>query len=423
MHKINKPAVFALFLILFAFKVSAQLEYLVTVEPDSGNFTKKFLLPDVRWIVTLPHYVVFDEANQRYIFRGTDEAQVKYYLYSVDVNTGQIVSMPEFPILEDPKDVVLELQYDNAAHKLYGLRWDESEQREELIRIDPATGVITVVKVIPLLKSIYNLPNRKTIDKNQHRMFFSGGEFNNKPRLYCIDLNTGNVLNKPLFPVLTNTLDNVTDVQFDNSLNQLFGLHWNTADNSEYLISIDPVTGTFTKLFSLPNVRWSSAIPNCTTYDEINHRLIFMGGDIQGNWYLYSIDVQTGAIVSAPSFPVLEDPLDNVIELQFDNSTGILYALHWDNARTIKVNDPLSQSSQFTIAPNPVSTETTLRLNTAFAETVVYLYNAQGQVVRQWTYDHQTNAVIDCKNLPKGSYFISVIGDHRQIGVQKILVE
>lgn len=99
-------------------------------------------------------------------------------------------------------------------------------------------------------------------------------------------------------------------------------------------MSVNPTTGIFTTIDSLPGVKLITTVPHYFTFDEINHHYIFRGRDKNGNYHLYSVDATSGSIISSPLFPVLADPSDNVIELQIDNSSGILYALHWE-ANTI----------------------------------------------------------------------------------------
>ncbi len=100
----------------------------------------------------------------------------------------------------------------------------------------------------------------------------------------------------------------------------------------EYLVKIDPLSGTVAKISAIPDVNWVTVLPRNTTFDHLNGRYIFRGGDAAFTWRLISVDVATGAVVANPVFPQVADPSDNIAELQFDDVTGILYAVHWDNS-------------------------------------------------------------------------------------------
>jgi len=100
----------------------------------------------------------------------------------------------------------------------------------------------------------------------------------------------------------------------------------------EYLLKIDPINGTFSKVDALPNVNWITTLPRNTTFDPLNGNYTFRGGDAAFNWSLITVDAATGTILHNPPFPQLTDPSDNVTELQYDGVTGLLYAVHWDNS-------------------------------------------------------------------------------------------
>lgn len=88
----------------------------------------------------------------------------------------------------------------------------------------------------------------------------------------------------------------------------------------EYLVQVNPATCSYTIIDSLPGVKW---IGGGSSFDKINKRYIFDGQDINHNDYLYSIDAVNGSIISNP-------PWANYFSLmKFDNSTGILYGIHW----------------------------------------------------------------------------------------------
>ena len=60
---------------------------------------------------------------------------------------------------------------------------------------------------------------------------------------------------------------------------------------TEYLVTINSNNGNYTKIDSLPSVKWISI--SSQTFDNVNQRYIFRGSDANYNWALYSIDVNT----------------------------------------------------------------------------------------------------------------------------------
>ncbi|MBI3235498.1 MAG: hypothetical protein HYZ42_15910, partial [Bacteroidetes bacterium] len=100
----------------------------------------------------------------------------------------------------------------------------------------------------------------------------------------------------------------------------------------EFLVTIEPISGSFTVIDSLPDVHLIQTMPAYTTYDNNNHRFIFKGVDFDANNRLYTIDAPTGDILTNPLFPQLTDISDNIIETQFDSELNTLYGLHWDNS-------------------------------------------------------------------------------------------
>jgi hypothetical protein len=421
----NQLKQFILLTVLFSIsliKVFAQHEFLVTVNPSTGAHTKIDSLPGVKWIYTYPHYTTFDETNHRFIFRASDNTY-NWRLFSVNAITGSVISNPVFPVVADSADNVIELEYDNSANVLYGLHWDNSDSLEYLVSINPTTGVFTKVDTIPGVKLIATSPHYTTFDATNHRYIFKGGDIPTNMYLYSIDATTGNVISNPSFPVLSDPADNIIELQYDNTGSKLYGLHWSNSEKREYLVSINPATGSFTKIDSLPGVKWIYTYPHYTTFDETDHRFIFRGGDSAFNWYLYSVDVNTGSIVSSPLFPTLTDPLDNIIELEYDNLSRQLYGLHWQANSIVGIDDHNLVGQSFTLYPNPFNYSAKLLLDKSYREVTMVIYNSMGQVVRKDTKNNISSMDIRKEDLVSGAYFITVICDNQNIGIRKMVIE
>ncbi|MEB3330864.1 MAG: T9SS type A sorting domain-containing protein, partial [Candidatus Sericytochromatia bacterium] len=131
------------------------------------------------------------------------------------------------------------------------------------------------------------------------------------------------------FPVTNGSQDKLLGIKHDNNTGIYYALIWSQQLSSVSLVSVDITTGSTTTINSFSGFQTVSTSPEYFTYDEINGRYFFRGG-LSADMRLYSIDVNSGSIISDPVFPILDDPTDNVLEPQFDNGNGVLYALHWD---------------------------------------------------------------------------------------------
>ena len=404
------------------FSAKAQSEYLVRVNPASGNYSRINRLPGVNWITIQPKYTAFDEINQRFIFKGADSLY-NSFLYSIDANTGTILSNPSFPVLDDPADNIIELQYDDSANVLYGLHWDNSENREYFVSINPSTGTHTLIDNLPGVNYIQIGPTCTTFDKNNHRYFFKGIDFEGFSHIYTINATTGQILSSPTFP--NSLLEDASNFQYDNSLGKLFGMHKEYSDSLQYLVSIDPATGVYALLHSLPATEGIIDAPHYVSYNEVDHHFYFLGitpsPDSQSR--LFTIDVTTGACLSSPIFPVLSQPFENVVELHFDNSSSTLYALHWGADKiTSNINDKVN-SPYFNLSPNPFTGYSILSLNKEYHNVVIFIYNSEGQQIRKEEFSNTSSITLKKENLSSGAYYISVICDHNQIGIQKIIIQ
>jgi hypothetical protein len=93
----------------------------------------------------------------------------------------------------------------------------------------------------------------------------------------------------------------------------------------EFMIELDPQTGTFVKNGGqIPGINWVFA--NTRTYDEVNGRMIFQGG-LPSPDHLYAVDAVTGTTANSPAFPVIFTS-GSVSAPQFDNANGTLYCLN-----------------------------------------------------------------------------------------------
>lgn len=223
---------------------SEDREYLVQVHPVNGNFTLIDSIPGVKMIIS----TAFNSAQHRYIVHGLD-ASGQGKLYSVDVNTGTVVSSPAFPQLTPP-DKITHLIYNNTLTTLYGLLWNHTEQREYLVRVDVQTGAHTLIDSISGLAGIPMGVDNLTLDEIQGRCIVGGLSHQGQNRLYTVDLATGAVLHAPLFPGLTPP-DNVIKMRAGLSNGDIVALHWESKTASG--VSLEESAAQNTPLRVFPN--------------------------------------------------------------------------------------------------------------------------------------------------------------------------
>jgi hypothetical protein len=408
------------FLLLFpVLMTSAQQEYLVKVFPTSGTIYIINNIPVVHWITIMPNYSVMDEIHHRYIFQGMDTLMNRF-LYSIDATSGAVISNPPFPALSDPADNIIELQFDNSNGNLYGLHWNNLEQREYFVSVDPATGAMTIIDSIPYVHYIATGPSYTTYDKNNHRYFFQGIDDFGGYHLYAINALTGQVLSSPTYQP---SIGNVYELQYDISTNSMYGMYRDNVNHHIFLVNMDPITLATTIVDSISGLDNTCVSPHYVTFDQVNHHYIFLGMDHSWQKRLYTVDVNTGQVLSNPLFPVLLYSYENVIELEIDNATGEFFALHWGGDKLPTGINNTESNTDFKLFPNPFSDHCTLELGKSMNDVAIFVYDVNGKVVRTIKYSNASSIEIQRDGLPSGLYFISVNCGNINLGLRKIVID
>jgi|GEM_PF-4537192 gliding motility-associated-like protein len=90
---------------------------------------------------------------------------------------------------------------------------------------------------------------------------------------------------------------------------------------TEYLVTVNPVTGTYVKVDSIPPVNWI-ALFNYTNLDENNERMFFMGSHNGSADSLFTLDLATGHTLSAVYFNT-----NSIASYFFSNTLNGLFGL------------------------------------------------------------------------------------------------
>ena len=110
-------------------------------------------------------------------------------------------------------------------------------QYENIVEIDRITG--NHIHSGPLIAGVTLVPgNIRSYDENNGIFFFPSTTPTD--RLFSIDVTNDSILHNPVF----NT-NNVTEIEYGNSFNTLYGLYRDQPNNFNYLVSINPITGNF----------------------------------------------------------------------------------------------------------------------------------------------------------------------------------
>lgn len=325
MHKLQiMKGLNTIALLLMACTTFSQVEFLVEIDPETGTWEKIDSITGVDWIIT--SNASFDPINKQYTFVGSDPS-INWRLISLDIDDVpdptdiDIASDPFYPGA-DPGDNMQSMEADQLTGVSYALHWDASGNTEYIVSVDRETGDYELICAIPDVEFVYN---DATFDSASKIYTFKGKTVDDPWALYSVNLTTGLVISSPEFPIVDDIWDRIDYLQY-NADGELFGLFWDSSEEIQYFVSIDPATGEHEIISAIPDIDW---VMGGTVFDEMNNRYSFLGSDGPFPLQLVTIDAATGEVLYRPDL-ILDDISDNVIELQYDNSTGTLYGLHWD---------------------------------------------------------------------------------------------
>lgn len=375
----------------------AQVEYFVQVDPSTCNYTILDSIPIIKWISTGTS--TFDKINRRFVFHGQDNGSGNY-LCSVDATNGNTASIPSIPGNFGC------LKFDNSTGILYGIHWVSSLSNAEFVSINPTTFTYTIIGHI----NLSSIGSDVTFDDINHRYIISASDSIGNDRLFSIDAVTGNIVSKP-------TIGNVGGILYDKSSGNIYGIREDMSTFTWYFVSVNITTGSITNINSLPLV--TSTAMGFNTFDELNRRYTFCGSDNNNKNHLITLDASNGNVISSPLFPVFVAPY-NLLETEYDNSTGNLYALHWGPySQTTKLNNYLYGKDGTRVFPNPtnslffIETNNNEKLN-------LDLFDINGKHILSKSITGTEK--IDVNNLDNGVYTLA-IKSNSGISYKKLIIQ
>src|SRR5687768_139997 len=112
-----------------------------------------------------------DASGGRFLFIATPSTETDARLYSVDTQSGAVLSSPT--IVNSASEFFLDLEYDEAEGVLYGLRNPGTGGRQ-LVTVDPATGAVTAVSASFGTPQLGSISGGAAMDSGGNRFFFTG---------------------------------------------------------------------------------------------------------------------------------------------------------------------------------------------------------------------------------------------------------
>jgi len=384
-------------MLLTALNLNAQVEFLVTVDEQTGVHTKIDSIEGVKWITVAPDFTFIDEKNELFVFRGGDK-DFNWALYSVDIHTGNILAAPSIPILEDPQDNLIGLQIDHSTGKLFALHWDASEMQEYLVTVNRETGVHSIVAPIPGVEFI---AGGSMYDSQNSRYIFIGIEAG-ITYIYTLSTADGNLEYKTLFPQLDEE-DNIINMNYDNVSGKLIGLHWDASEQQEYLVSVSLDESEVHIIKEIPGVKYIGY----AFYDQSKRRYMMLGSADGTNQSLMTLDVESGDLLHQTDFPVDLDPSDNVINMVMNNTTNTIYGLHWDAELLLSSSENIADKT-IEVFPNPMFDKAEIKLNGIYDHLQFSLYDNNGRKLKSFDSYNTEKVSFTRDGLTTGLYFLKI---------------
>tara|TARA_R110002049_G_scaffold290318_3_gene473639 strand:+ start:288 stop:1565 length:1278 start_codon:yes stop_codon:yes gene_type:complete len=202
-----------------------------------------------------------------------------------------------------------------------------------LVEISKTNNSFTPLDTIPnVTNGFFIFPDFSAFNQLNNHFVIRMTDLNNQERLYSLDASSGAIISNPIVSALTPE-DQISEFQFDNSTGELFGIQriTNNAIGLKYcLVSINTITGNHAVIDTLDYISGFDYYQGRTAFDPIKGHYIFSSENNTQPDRLYSVDVTNGNVIHNPLFPVLADSTDELIHLQFDDSTGNIYGLLYD---------------------------------------------------------------------------------------------
>jgi|GEM_PF-6881959 len=403
---------FLIFLFVFPmsfFQLKAQSEFIVEIDKSNGSHIKIDSIPGAKFIEIGTSVINTDSSY--FTFEAWDGFSLRNRLFTVDLNSGNVISNPYYPNTSGLSDNVHSPFYYEAASKIIGMHFSQTLLSYTLAEINRTTGTIMPINsIIGLSRFDYTTC---VLDQQSREYIFSGLDSNYQKRLYVLDADSGFVKSSSLYPAL-DTFDSVSNFQLDSN-GLIHALFWDNSQSNLSFVQISKSSGARTFISNLSILR--GIYPYENYYDTSLNSYSIWGIDTSGNSRIFNIQMGTngGNFISTIPFPHLNDSNDNIIELQYHSKTNRLYALHWDHDILTNLNELNLPSEKISIYPNPTMGDLVIK-NPQLID-FIRVFDAKGSLVEfELEDDH-----LSIPPIP-GLYFIRARLKNGRIQNEKVLV-
>ncbi len=270
----------------------ATAERVAHLDPTTGAIT-----PYGNGVVNCCDQVALDSAfdiigGRLYaILSGLDVSAPR--LFTFDLATGAVVA--DAPLTTTVSYDFLTV--DPVTERILAVVFDSVQAREQLVRMDPATGALTPVGAgIDACCTVTAF--EAALDAVDRRLFMAMRPLTGTaPALYTVDIDTGNLLSiQALSPFVS-----VNYLAFDAQTGKLWSTVFDPQANATRMAIVDPQTGGVTPV-GAGAADCCALYPSDAALDGVSNRLsvpLLAFGAITPD--LYTFDLATGAVVYRPA--------------------------------------------------------------------------------------------------------------------------
>ena len=419
---------------------------LISIDPATASKTiiKNIAGPDA--IQT--SFSALNSQDKIYYFMGIDSDNS--YLYSIDLNTGNVIHKQLF-MQNTSNGYLYELQIDDNTKKLYALQKLGTPPVFSLISLDPLTGQKTTVACLPGVVSVNT--SFTSINAQYGIYYLVGADTSENYSFYSVDLTNGEINSIPFedsqedgfhyelkYPNPPNEqiVVSVASVCQNDSVKisvppKYKRYLWSNGDTTNaifvsdtlnYSVTLTTECGfqTFSNVVSVHVFDCSSSqepltfetdtclLDNETIAMAFADKVLFSGNHVFLTWNF--ITVKGDTLYLDADYPVTKNgtyPISisiNCDALKSDENTfyDILEVNHFD---ALGITDD-NRDANYTVFPNPVRDRITIDLKDFFQKIGIEVFSCNGQSMISRHYENIQKVSLEMSSLTTGLYLIKV---------------
>ena len=381
--------------IIYGIEYDAQsnVNYFVSVNPENGIITQIDSLPEIKNIMIGSS--ALNRTDKIYTFTNYHDSDALIDIYSLDINTGAIISNPT---LSSP--IVKELHYSNIDGNYYAIENERTSivnldstghslppilvLKYYLVSINSITGYVTRIDSI---QNCFGVSlNNSSFNSNNGQFVFV--DFNNI--IYTLDVSTGAIISNPTLSA------KILELQLDLSTGNYYAIEYDELTGINYLVNVYPTTGLVTRIDSIAGL--TELIIGTSTLDTLNGLYSFVNQDNE----LVSITLND---VSISSSMLLSSTLSN-LQINTTAAGRPTAVKGTNNNALLKLAGNSSMiENQIKAFPNPAKDNLTINVN--FIPTTLNIYDINGSLINSEILSDESNT-INVSEYKTGLYFFTL---------------